>query len=156
MSKYTYVSLFNFPKITTFNFNVVLHYKQKQKYFLFINIIILLFFFNPNIKTRFLFKISPVTLLQITLRNQNFISNFINNFVYVYLPLIDSFSAEFKNLQKKNIIKFIFFKFPLLIELNTLFTSLEHLQIFLNTYKFQLEFHFKKTKNLLSNYNFLQ
>jgi hypothetical protein len=145
--KYTLKQLNNYPKIHNLSFNVILYYKQKNKFFLFITIIMFFLFFNPNLKTRFLFKTSQINILQITLRDEKTILAFINNFIYIYFPLIDSFTAEFKYLKNKNIIKFCFFKFPLLFELHTFFQSLEHLFFFLNTYKFQLTFHLKKQKN---------
>lgn len=156
LSKYTYNTLASYPLLINFNFNVVLYYKQKHKFFLFINLLFLLLFFNPNLKTRFFFKTSPINILQINLRSSHSILQFIYNFIYIYFPLIDSFSTELKLLTKHNNVKFCFFKFPLLLELNLLFFSLEYLYIFLNTYKFQLEFIFKKQKNNLVNYNLLQ
>ena len=133
----------------------MVHYKQKNKYFLFITIILLFLFFNPNTKTRFLFKGSVINILQITLRNETTIFQFLTNFIYIYLPLLDSFSAEVRYLTKKNIVKFCFFKFPLLFELNNFFHSLEHLYMFLNSYKFQLEFHLKKQKNQIMHLNLM-
>jgi len=55
LSKYTYEKITNYPKILGLTFNVILYYKQKNKYFLFITIIMLFLFVNPNIKTRFFF-----------------------------------------------------------------------------------------------------
>ena len=156
MSKYTYKSLINLPTLIYLNFNIILHYKQKNKYFLFINLLLLILFFNPNMKTRFFFKTTSINILQINLRNQNNILQFLFKFIFIYFPLIDSFSTELKIIQKKNIVKCCFFKFPLLFELNILFLSLEYLYLFLNNYKFQLVFHFKKKKNNLINYNLLQ
>jgi hypothetical protein len=155
-SKYTFKSLLNYPKIKRLDFNIIIVYKQKNKYYLFINIILLLLFFNTNLKTQFFFKISSINILKLTLRGQNSILRFLSTFIYIYFPLIDSFSAELKFFPKKNIVTFCFFKFPLLFELNILFISLEYLYTFLNNYKFQLSFHFKKKKNYLSNYNLLQ
>lgn len=147
LSKYNQNSITSFPKIINCNFTVALYYKQKHKYFLFINIMLLLLFVNPYIKTRFFFKTSPINIIQINLRGQNTILNFMANFIEIYFPLIDSFLIEFKFSLKHNTIKFNFFKFPLLFELNILFLSLEHLYLFINNYKFQLEFNLKKKKN---------
>lgn len=157
LSKYNYISLFNFPSIINLNFNVLIYYKQKHKYILFINIIFILLFFNPNLKTRYIFKQTPINILQTTLRTQNSIIIFLNNFIYIYFPLIDSFSIENKFfIKNSNIIVFSFFKFPLLFELNTLFNSLDHLYIFLNNYKFQFELKLKKQKNNFINLNLIQ
>ena len=155
ISKYNYTNLLFPPQIINLIFNIIIYYKQKYKYFLFINLILLLIFFNPYIKTRFFFKCSPINIIQLNLRGQNTILKFINNYIYTYLPLIDSFNAEFRFFKKKNYIKFFFFKFPLLFELNNLFISLEYLYLFLNAYKFQLEFQLIKKKNNIINYNLL-
>ena len=155
LSKYTLKQI-NFPKIQSLFFNIILYYKQKNKFFIFISIIMLFIFFTPNFKTRFLFKISQINILQINLRNEKTIFKFIYNFIYLYFPLIDSFVTEFKYLQKKNLIKFSFFKFPLIFELNTFFHLIENLLSFLNIFKFQLKFQLKKKKNILINCNFLQ
>lgn len=154
ISKYTLKQL-NYPKIQNMFFNIILYYKQKNKFFIFITILLLFLFFTPNFKTRFFFRISQINILQINLRNETTIFKFIKNFIYIYFPLIDSFAAEFKYLNKKNIIKFHFFKFPLLFELNTFFHNIEHLIIFLNSYKFQLNFHLKKKKNVSTYLNYL-
>lgn len=154
-SKYNFTNLQNYPKIISMNLNIVLYYKQKHKYFLFINIILLLIFFNINTKTRFLFKSTQINILQLSIKSDKLISKFLVNFLNIYFPLIDSFSAEFKFFSQKNIFKFSFFKFPLIFELNSLFTSLEHLYNFLNNYKFQLQFNLVKQKNFLLNYNYL-
>lgn len=155
ISKYNYSLLFNSSLLKKLTFTIILYYKQKYKYYLFINIIMLLFFVNPYLKTRFLYKNNSFNILQLNLSHQRNIIIFLTNFIVVYFPLIDSFSIEFKFFKKDNIIKFCFLKFPLLFELNILFLSLEYLYIFLNNYKFQLEFHFKKRKNTLINCNFL-
>lgn len=155
LSKYLYKSLFEYPTILNLNFNIIIYYKQKYKYFLFMHIIFFLLFFNPNIKSRYFFKLTPVNILQLNLKKQMSIIWFLQTYIYVYFPLIDSFSAELKVSSKNNIIKFSFFKFPLVFELNALFNSLDHLYSFLNNYKFQLEFTLKKRKNNLINYNYL-
>jgi len=55
LSKYTYEKITHYPKILSLSFSAILHYKQKNKYFLFITIIMLFMFFKPYIKTRFFF-----------------------------------------------------------------------------------------------------
>lgn len=156
LSKYTLKQLNNYPKIQSLSFNAVIYYKQKNKFFLFITIIMLFLFFTPNLKTRFFFKISHINILQIILRTEKMIFHFLYNFIYIYFPSIDSFTADLKYLTKKNIIKFCFFKFPLQFELNTFFHSLEHLLIFLNSYKFQLILQMKKQKNTSTYSNLLR
>lgn len=156
LSKYTFRSLSHFPRIRILNFNIILYYKQKYKHFLFLHILILLFFFNVNILTRFYLKVFPVNILQIKLRNSISLYRFLNNFFYVYFPLIDSFSTEFKVFFSQDIIKFNFFKFPLVYELNLFFLSMEYLYLFLNNYKFQLEFYLRKKRKTAVNLSLLQ
>ena len=156
LSKYTYNAVFSYPRIITLTFAVTLYYKQKHKFLIFLHIILLLLFTNPNMKTQFFFKTAPINLVRLQLKGSNAILCFIFNFIYIYFPLIDSFSCELKYNLRYNLIKFCFFKFPLLFELNILFLSLEYLYLFLNNYKFQLEFYLKRKKNYLVNYNFLQ
>lgn len=156
ISKYNYTTIKNFPRIEYMNYNLVLNYKQKNKYFLFINMVLMLIFYNTNMKTRFLFKTSQTNILELSLKSEHLIFSFIENFIYIYFPQIDSFSAEFKFFYSKNIIKFTYFKFPIIFELNSLFNSIEYLYNFINNYKFQLNFFLKKQKNVLLNCNFLQ
>lgn len=156
ISKYNYIHIKNYPSIQSMTYRLVLSYKQKNKYFLFINMILMLIFYNPNTKTRFLFKTSQINILEIHFKSDNSIYNFIHNFVYIYLPQIDSFSAEFKFFSRKNSLQFTFFKFPLVFELNSLFNSIEYLYNFISNYRFQLVFNLKKQKNSLLNYTFLQ
>ena len=156
LSKYNYIHIKNFPKLNTMHFSILLNYKQKNKFYIFLHMIILLIFYNPNTKTRFLFKTHQINILEIKFKSENSISFFLHNFIYIYFPRIDSFSADFKFFSGKNIISFSFFKFPLIFELNSLFNSIEFLYTFINTYKFQLNFSFKKQKNAIINYCFLQ
>lgn len=156
ISKYNNINLKNFPEIDFINYSIVLLYKQKNKYYLFINMILFLIFFNPNTKTRFLFKTTQINILELHLKSKILILKFLNNFIFIYFPLIDSFSTEFKFIMKKNTIIFSFFKFPLLFELNSLFNSIEYLYTFLNNYKSQLQISFKKQRNNMSNYSLLQ
>ena len=156
LSKYIYTSLLNYPRILLLTFTVLFYYKQKQKYTFFINIIFLIFFFNSNFKTRFFFKNSVVNILKLNLRGSNSIYIFISNFIFLYLPLIDSFSLECKFVFNTHNMKFCFFKFPLLFELSYVFNSLEFFYVFLNTFKFQLEFQLKKKRNSFYNSNLLQ
>lgn len=156
LSKYSYTQIKNFPQIKLMTYNLVLNYKQKNKYYLFIHMIIMLIFYNPSAKTRFLFKTQQMNILELKLKSRKSIFQFLHNFIYIYFPRIDSFSTEFKFFDERNIIKFSFFKFPLIFELNTLFNSIEYLYSFINTYRFQLNLFFKKQKNFLLNYTYLQ
>ena len=156
LSKYNYVKLKKFPKIESMCFNLILNNKQKNKYYLFLNMILMIIFFNPNTKTRFLFKTSQINILELNFKSEHLILRFLFNFIYIYFPQIDSFTAEFKFFLKKNAIKFSFFKFPFIFELNSLFGSIDYLYSFMNNYKFQLNFILKKQKNHLLNYNVLQ
>jgi len=101
-----------------------------------LHLLFLILFFSPYLKTRFLFNSSPINILQILLRSECSIAKFIHNFVNIYFPLIDSRLLELKMIPKKHVMKFFFFKFPLLLELNFFFSIFEDLQIFLNAYKF--------------------
>jgi hypothetical protein len=155
LSKYIYSSLIQYPLFINLMFNTIICFTQKNKYFLLSNLIFIFLFFNPYVKTYFFFKSSLVNIVCISLRGLMPILRFIFNFIFVYFPLIDSFFAEFKILSQTNIVKICFFKFPVLLELNSLFLSFEFLYLFLNTSKFQLEFILKKKKNDLMNYNYL-
>lgn len=156
LSKYTYVTIKRFPKILSMSYNIILTYKQKNKFFIFLHIIIMLIFYNPSTKTRFLFKTHQMNILEINFKSEKSIFFFIHNFIYIYFPRIDSFSAELKFFSQKNIVSFSFFKLPLIFELNSLFNSIEYLYNFINSYKFQLNFILKKQKNNIINFCFLQ
>ena len=77
ISKYNYSSLFNSPLLRKLTFTIILYYKQKYKYYLFINIIMLLFFVNPYLKTRFLYKNNSFNVLQLNLSHQRNIITFL-------------------------------------------------------------------------------
>lgn len=83
------------------------------------------------------------------------ILNFIKNFIYISFPFIDSFTTEFKVIYTHLIIKICFFKFPLIYELNIFFILFDFLHIYLNSYKFQLEFYLKKKNKTIINLNYL-
>jgi hypothetical protein len=152
-SKYISTTL-NYPKIISLSFNSVIFYKQKNKIFLFIKIIYL-FFFNQTSTSSFSLKNSNINILKVKLRNYNSIVTFLSTFIFIHLPLIDSFSTEFKPFLQGQVYTFCFFKFPILFELNVLFSSLEYLLVFLNNYKFELQLFFKKQKNNSKNINLL-
>lgn len=153
-SKYIFTFSSISPKIILLTFSSVLFYKQKYKLFLFIKIIYLLLF-NNNIDSTFYFKHSSINLLKIKIRNYKSIVNFLFTFVYMHLPLIDSFSTEFKFSIKNQVYTFCFFKFPIFFELNVLFSSVDYLLVFFNTYKFELQLFFKKQKTNSKNINLL-
>lgn len=153
-SKYIFTTLDNYPKLISLTFNSVIYYKQKHKLFLFIKIIYLLLF-NSTITSSFFFKNSNINILQVKLRNYTSILKFLDTFIFIHLPLIDSFSTEFKYLIRGQVYKFCFFKFPILFELNVLFSSLEYLLVFLNNYKFELQLFFIKQKTNSKNIQLL-
>lgn len=158
ISKYNYKSLLNFPLIHSLHFNVIFYYRQRIEYLIFLNILLLVFFFQPQIKTRFYCSHieAPYNVLQIDLRKEISILKFIQNFIYVSFPFLDSFILEGRIQSNLTFVKLNFFKFPLIYELNIFFSAFDYIHIYLNAFKFQLEFHFKKKKKLLINYNYLQ
>ena len=153
-SKFICNNLYTYPKILLLTFSSVLFYKQKYKLFLFIKIIYLLLF-NNFITSSFYFKHSSINILKIKIRNYKFIVNFLFSYTFMHLPLIDSFSSEFKYTIKNQVYTFCFFKFPIFFELNVVFSSLEYLLVFLNNYKFELQLFFKKQKTNSKNINLL-
>ena len=158
ISKYNYKSLLSIPVILSLNFNVIFYYRQRIEYLIFLNLLLLVFFFHSQIKTRFYCAHieAPYNVLQIRLRTEQSILKFIQNFIYVSLPFIDSFILEGRIQYNLTFVKLNFFKFPLVYELNIFFSAFDYIHIYLNAFKFQLEFHFKKKKKLLVNYNLLQ
>ena len=157
LSKYTYKTNLNYPFFIKLNLNASFYYKQRVECLLFLHLLFLIFFFKSNFKTDFLsLKQSiPLNVLQIQLRGEKVIWKFIQNFIYISLPFIDTFTAEFKVSITNLSIKLCFFKFPLIYELNIFFILLDYLHIYLNSYKFQLEFFLKKKKKLIINYNYM-
>ena len=157
LSQYTYTNLFNFPSFFLFNFNVTFYYKQRIECLLFLQLLFLIFFFESLIKTQFFTtkQLLPLNVLQIQIRGETGILNFIKNFIYISFPFIDSFTTEFKVIYTHLIIKICFFKFPLIYELNIFFILFDFLHIYLNSYKFQLEFYLKKKNKTIINLNYL-
>lgn len=157
LSKYTYNTLLNFPSFILFNFNATFYYKQRNECLLFLHLLFLIFFFDSTIKTKFFSTkhFLPLNILQLKLRSENLIFKFIKNFIYISLPFLDSFVAEFKIISTNMIIKLCFFKFPLIYELNVFFMLFDYLHIYLNTYKFQMEFYLKRKKKQIINFNYL-
>lgn len=157
LSKYTYNTLLNFPSFILFNFNATFYYKQRLECLLFLHLLFLIFFFNSRITTQYLStkQIFPLNLLQIQIRGEHGITQFIKNFVILSFPFLDSFTADFKVISVNTIIKLCFFKFPLIYELNIFFIFFDYLHIYLNTYKFQMEFCFKTKKRIVINFNYL-
>lgn len=157
LSKYTYNTLLSFPSFIFFNFNATFYYKQRIECVFFLHLLFLLFFFDSTMKTLFYTtkKFLPLNVLQIKLRSENTIIRFIKNFIYISLPFLDSFTAEFKILFTNTIIKLCFFKFPLIYELNVFFILFDYLHIYLNSYKFQIEFYLKTKKKHQINFNYL-
>ncbi len=123
LSKYTYNTLLNFPSFILLNFNATFYYKQRIECLFFLHLLFLIFFFDSIISTQFnaTKQLLPLNILQIKLRSENIIIKFIKNFIYISLPFLDSFTAEFKTIFTNTVIKLCFFKFPLIYELNVFF-----------------------------------
>jgi hypothetical protein len=157
LSKYTYNTLLNFPSFILFNFNTTFYYKQRVECLLFLHLLFLIFFFDSTIKTQFFTtkQLFPLNMLQIKLRSEKIIIKFIKNFIYLSLPFLDSFTAEFKIITTNTVITLCFFKFPLIYELNVFFVLFDYLHIYLNAHKFQMEFYLKKKKKVIINFNYL-
>ncbi|MBS1736517.1 MAG: hypothetical protein JSS98_07900 [Bacteroidetes bacterium] len=157
LSKYTYTTLLNFPTFILFNFITTFYYKQRIECLLFLHLLFLIFFFDSTLTTQFYTtkQLMPLNILQIKLRKEYTILKFVKNFIYISLPFLDTFTAEFKIIFTNTIIKLCFFKFPLIYELNVFFILFDYLHIYLNIYKFQIEFYLKTKKKPQINFNYL-
>lgn len=154
-SKYNTISLNNYSQIIKLTFRTLVYLKRKNKFFLFLKILHLLMFNNKS-NSFFIFKNTNINFITTVLTSKSQIFIFLHHYVNVYLPLIDSFFVDSKILFKKELITLSFFKFPLFFELNIIFSSIEYLLSFLNSYKYQLEFLLTIQKNKRKNIVFLQ
>ena len=80
---------------------------------------------------------------------------FLYNFIYIYLPFIDSFLTQWKTILNKQIISLSFFKFPLILELNVIFLEIDYLTTFMKNYKFQINLILTTQKNTAKIFNLL-
>ena len=92
-SKYSFMSLKKNPSILQLTFKTLIYLKKSKKYFLFLKILHLLMFNNKSI-TLFVFKKNDVNFIITSLKSIMQINIFLHNFVYIYLPLIDSFLID--------------------------------------------------------------
>ena len=153
-SKYSMNNIVDYPKILMLEFKTLVFLKNKKKLCLFLNIIHLLIF-NKKIRSVFIYKNTNINIMFTKIRSQYQVYLFLNNFIFIYLPLIHSFSTESKYQIKKQRITFYFLKFPLILELNAIFLTIENVVIFMNNYKFQVQLFLTANKNQTKNFTLL-
>ena len=154
LSKYNLNSSLYYPKILTLEYKTLIYLKKKNKLFLLLNIVYLLFF-NSKIKTHFIYKNSNINIVFTKIKSQNQMYVFLYNFIYIYLPFIDSFLTQWKTILNKQIISLSFFKFPLILELNVIFLEIDYLTTFMKNYKFQINLILTTQKNTAKIFNLL-
>lgn len=154
-SKYNLISVNNKFNILQVTFKTVIYLKKKNKFFLFLKILHLLLF-QQKAKTFFLLKNSNINFITTVLTSKKDILIFLHNYLYIYLPLIDSFLVDWKILYNRDVVSFCFFKFPIFFELSVIFLSVEHLLPLINSYKYQIDIFLIAQKNKKKNIVFLQ